>query len=120
MSLHSHEAEQSVIGACLLDNKLIDRASDVLTHADFAALEHAVDSDDPKTAVAALILSQLSVQPQIDAQAQTERQPNPSETSQTSDACTDVSAHHAKRTADMHVANRCRLADDGEGIIAAL
>lgn len=42
MSLHSHEAEQSVIGACLLDNKLIDRASDALTHADFAALEHAV------------------------------------------------------------------------------
>ena len=42
MSLHSYEAEQSVIGACLLDNKLIDRVADVLTHAEFSALEHAV------------------------------------------------------------------------------
>jgi len=42
MSLHSTEAEQSVIGACLLDNKLIDRVADVLTHADFAVLENAV------------------------------------------------------------------------------
>lgn len=42
MSLHSHEAEQSVIGACLLDNKLIDRVTDLVTHRDFAALEHAM------------------------------------------------------------------------------
>jgi len=42
MSLHSFEAEQSVIGACLLDNSLIDRVADVLTHQDFHALEHAV------------------------------------------------------------------------------
>lgn len=42
MSLQSPEAEQSVIGACLLENKLIDRVSDVLTHRDFAGLEHAV------------------------------------------------------------------------------
>jgi len=40
--LTSYEAEQSVIGACLLDNKLIDRVADVLTHAEFSALEHAV------------------------------------------------------------------------------
>jgi len=42
MSLFSHEAEQSVIGACLLENRLIDKVSDVLGHADFASLEHAV------------------------------------------------------------------------------
>ncbi|MDT8895660.1 replicative DNA helicase [Halomonas sp. I1] len=42
MSLYSPEAEQSVIGACLLDNKLIDRAADILTHQDFASLENAV------------------------------------------------------------------------------
>src|SRR5690554_4087218 len=42
MSLFSHEAEQSVIGACLLDNNLIDKAGDILTHADFASTAHAM------------------------------------------------------------------------------
>ena len=42
MSLFSHETEQSLIGACMLDNKQIDNVSDILTHRDFAALEHAV------------------------------------------------------------------------------
>lgn len=42
MSLHSLEAEQSVIGACLLDNALIDRLADAVTHQDFHTLEHAV------------------------------------------------------------------------------
>lgn len=42
MSLCSHEAEQSVIGACMLSNKLIDRMTDVLTYRDFSALEHGV------------------------------------------------------------------------------
>lgn len=42
MSLHSREAEQSIIGACLLDNKLIDKASDLLTHRDFASIDNAV------------------------------------------------------------------------------
>ena len=42
MSLYSHEAEQSVIGACLMENVLIDRLADVITHRDFAALEHGV------------------------------------------------------------------------------
>lgn len=42
MSLHSLEAEQSVIGACLLDNALIDRVAEVLTHQDFHTLGHAV------------------------------------------------------------------------------
>ncbi|MBH8578769.1 replicative DNA helicase [Bisbaumannia pacifica] len=42
MNLHSLEAEQSVIGACLLENRLIDRLSDVLSHQDFAELSHAV------------------------------------------------------------------------------
>lgn len=42
MSLYSHEAEQSVIGACLLDNALIDRVADILTHLDFSSIEHAV------------------------------------------------------------------------------
>lgn len=42
MSLFSHEAEQSVIGACLLDNNLIDKAGDILSHADFASTAHAM------------------------------------------------------------------------------
>jgi len=42
MSLYSLEAEQSVIGACLLENRLIDKAADLLTSRDFSALEHQV------------------------------------------------------------------------------
>lgn len=36
------EAEQSVIGSCLLDNRLIDKTADVLSYRDFSALEHQV------------------------------------------------------------------------------
>ena len=36
------EAEQSVIGSCLLDNRLIDKTADLLSYRDFSALEHQV------------------------------------------------------------------------------
>lgn len=42
MNLHSLEAEQSVIGACLLDNRLIDKVADILTRRDFAAVENQI------------------------------------------------------------------------------
>lgn len=42
MSLRSLEAEQSVIGACLLDNRLIDKATDIIRHSDFSALENQI------------------------------------------------------------------------------
>ena len=37
---HSHEAEQSVLGALLLDNSAWDRAGDLLTESDFYRYEH--------------------------------------------------------------------------------
>lgn len=42
MSLHSIEAEQSVIGACLLDNRLIDKITDVVKRTDFSTLENQI------------------------------------------------------------------------------
>lgn len=42
MSLYSHESEQSVIGACLLQNGLIDKIVEILTYRDFASVENAV------------------------------------------------------------------------------
>ncbi|MEG3078512.1 replicative DNA helicase [Halomonas sp. 5021] len=42
MSLYSLESEQSVIGACLLDNRLIDRITDIVAAADFSSLENQI------------------------------------------------------------------------------
>lgn len=40
MSLYSYEAEQNVLGACLLDNNVIGRVADIVTPNDFYAFEN--------------------------------------------------------------------------------
>lgn len=40
--LYSIEAEQSLIGACLLENRLIDRMAETVGPADFSQIEHQI------------------------------------------------------------------------------